>query len=137
MFPILPSPVQPLICVVQVVNRVQRQEEWALSSAIRSPSVDWSHVKPRAPYILIVGASQCRVPLLGVKRVGLRTEIAGSGARAVLEVAAEGRGEERAEDDVGAPKIFSWWGSINTPWEGTYLKAGRESQRRNTNLNVK
>jgi len=41
--------------------------------------------------------------LLSVERVGLRAETAGSGAR-VMEVAAEGGGQERLEDNLGAPK---------------------------------
>lgn len=39
--------------------------------------------------------------LVGVDGVSLGAEAAGGGA--VLEVAAKGGGEERAEDDLGAP----------------------------------
>jgi len=74
--------------------------------------------------------------LLGVERIGLLAQVAGSRAR-VLEVAAKSGGQERAEDDIGTPWRESV--SINPAYAAkgeTYLKAGRESHRRKTNLKV-
>jgi hypothetical protein len=49
--------------------------------------------------------------LLGVEGIGLRAEAAGSRARG-LEVAAESRGQEGAEDELGTPndgQSLSWY----------------------------
>lgn len=77
-------------------------------------------------------------PLLGVERVGLRAKAAGGGA--VVEVAAQGGGHEGVEDDLGTPEALSV--AAQNPGRGareetqTYLKAGRDSHRRKTNLKV-
>ena len=69
--------------------------------------------------------------------IGLRAEAAGSGAR-VLEVAAEGGDQERAEDDVGTaePLLVPPLYQTGAPEGTTYRKTGRDSHRRNTNLKV-
>lgn len=73
--------------------------------------------------------------LLSVEGVGLRAETAGSGVR-VVEVAAESGSQERVEDNLGTP------GPLSVPGEDvgikvkTYLKAGRDSHSRKTNLKV-
>jgi hypothetical protein len=94
------------------------------------------HLELGAPYF--AGWVQRQEPdhhLLGVEGVGLRAEAAGGGAGSV-EVAAQSRSQERAEDDLGTPKA-----GVNPAlgWDRgrtTYLKAGRDSHRRKTNLKV-
>lgn len=73
--------------------------------------------------------------LLSVHRIGLRAEAAGSRA-AALEVPSQSRGQERAEDNLGTPTTVSWMSMAGLLGRYTYLKVGRESHRRKTNLKV-
>lgn len=69
--------------------------------------------------------------------IGLGAEAAGSGA--TLEVTSEGGDQERAEDELRAPRLGVSWDVL---WRvsfiqmDAYLKMGSESQRRKMNLKV-
>ena len=89
--------------------------------------------------LCFAGWTQCQEHehrLLGVEGVGLSAEAAGGGAGSV-EVAAQSRSQERAEDDLGTPKAAVSSALLWDRGRGTYLKAGRDSHRRKTNLKVK
>lgn len=86
------------------------------------------------------GTAYCRFDrLLGVERVSLGAKAAGSGGRALLEVTAESGSQEGAEDEVGTPKYSISFVSrvMHAGRRSTYLKMGRESHSRKTNLKVK
>ena len=59
------------------------------------------------------------------------------GGRAGLEVLAQGRGEERAEDDVGTTEFIRCWMHVVGASRRAYRNMGRESHRRKTNLKTK
>ena len=64
--------------------------------------------------------------LLGVERIGLRAEAAGSGARGV-EVPAESGSQEGAEDDLGTPRLLLV-SALDRDMEGNHLLEGGQGQ---------
>lgn len=50
-------------------------------------------------------AYSCEIPLIGLVNGGVNLGAEVGGRRASLEVSAEGRGKERAEDDLGTTRI--------------------------------
>jgi hypothetical protein len=74
-----------------------------------------------------------------VERVSLGAKAAGSGGRALLEVTAKSGSQEGAEDELGTPEYSISFMSrvMRAGRRGTYLKMGRESHSRKTNLKVK
>lgn len=100
------SPLLPLNCVGKSLFMSNVRREAGIPRIVHYSQPSWSgHTQSHrlciSPYVTQTRRSEHR--LLGVDGVGLRAEAAGSRARGV-EVAAESRGEEGAEDELGTPE---------------------------------
>ena len=78
--------------------------DWDISKCVIVWFHGFSSKATHALCMLFPGPASPRTCLLGVQRVGLRTQTTSGGAGAV-EVTSESRNQEGAEDDVGATSI--------------------------------